>query len=60
MKPGDKVKVIKGEYTGRIGRIDKVNLKVSGPYSETKLTIIDQHEHTYSVRKDDVELLEGK
>jgi ribosomal protein L24 len=59
VKPGDKVKVIKGEYSGRIGIIKKVNLKVSGLYSETKLTIIDEHEHTYSVRKDDVELLEG-
>jgi ribosomal protein L24 len=59
MKTGDKVKVIKGEYIGRIGRINKVNFKVSGPYSETKLTIIDEHKHTYSVKKDDVELVQS-
>jgi ribosomal protein L24 len=59
MKSGDKVKVIKGEYSGRIGWIKSVNLLDDGTYTKTNITIIDEHKHTYDVNKNDIERLEG-
>ncbi|MFC1866039.1 KOW motif-containing protein [Chloroflexota bacterium] len=59
MKPGDKIKVIKGEYMGRFGWIKEVNLSDFGTSAEESLTIIDEHKHTYPVRRDDVELVKS-
>jgi hypothetical protein len=59
MKPGDKVKVIKGEYIGRVGWINKVDIINDGTYTRQKLTIEDEHKHRYLVNKDDIELLES-
>ena len=57
MKQGDKVEVIEGEYIGRIGWIEKIDIIDDGTYTRQKLTIRDEHRHRYLVSKDDIELL---
>ncbi len=59
MKSGDKVKVVKGEDSGRVGWIKKIDIINDGTYTVQKLTLEDEHKHRYLVDRDDVELIEG-
>ncbi|UCG53997.1 MAG: KOW motif-containing protein [Dehalococcoidia bacterium] len=58
MKVGDKVKVVSGEFSGRMGWIHKINLRNNGIYARSNLTIMDEHKHTYIVSRDNVVVLE--